>query len=990
MSTCSFKWHKATVLIAVLALCCFVFAGTALAASVTVTGGNNPATGAPTNVLKANHNYNLTITGTGLEADLNAFCSDVPYGETGFKALIVDFPFTLEGDNFKKAVGKQVSAYLTINGQEYLVPVVPEIFEEEASCDDPSVADRVYFVIERQSIDLPSNAKVASFKIEGLPVLTPKTPNQNYQVCVSHTEGSCFIPLCTVVEVVETVYSVELNEVVCAIAGSEATVTGQVYDTRYNENCDPAKWTGKASWPVVLCPMLRVQVGTDCDDKPVYEFVPLPNPLNADAVYDCNGNLVCYDDCDNPAMPCVVTSIKSDGSFSATLRMPASFVYDLNKNGVIEDDECFDINGKIANKKGVVLPHDIVVIAKTVEVKDENPDNCINFLFNVPAYQVPAESTEDAKSQGKHMARGLYDPACKDHAWLKSDPLVLNVVPGTPYSIMAESLPDQIAIANPFDPICCEGDCASYEIDIYLLDKYCNVTVNGDLCDGSYQAKDIKVDLKSFYLDKGKKKLAGTFYDKNPCDPDSQAKVIDYTKILVGKSSATVYFVPTKAGLINMEYSAIIGGVNKLWQQCDVEVNYNACLLEVTPLVTSDGCQPLQPDRGISDGWPIKVSVHYDKTVPLRIEILDPETYKPFNFGGGPDDFLVTWDTEAFEDNGVLEFEAVGAFGHGDYLNHPFGNVPYDPGKSDFFVYPVNACGKTFTIKVVDEANRVKDEVVIGPLASATELVRVLDPSKWQVLSTPKKLAGDGDLLSLFDGATPYNEALTYRNNKWESVMPFDELDPLYAYVLNTQQNWCREACPGEFCGKQMPIYAKYVFARVTDPSLTLLPERLLTAGANLIGPSFNEAEIMIPYELGQEFLEFSAKHKKDMNNCFKFADCCLDPENCVDCDVPISDRGNVCPERLFQFDTLARLTATFCDGCSMIANYGGDSAGECRNSRGNLAFFTTAALGGNNSQSWLTDPLHFAFNGDGYLAYVTSAQTYTGAAQLELVNIAP
>ena len=97
-----------------------------------------------------------------------------------------------------------------------------------------------------------------------------------------------------------------------------------------------------------------------------------------------------------------------------------------------------------------------------------------------------------------------------------------------------------------------------------------------------------------------------------------------------------------------------------------------------------------------------------------------------------------------------------------------------------------------------------------------------------------------------------------------------------------------------------------------------------------------------------------------------------------------------ICPEQLFQFDTLARMTATFCEGCSMIANYGTSGAGDCRNPMGNLAFFTTAALGGSNAQSWLTDPLHFAFNGDGYLAYVNGAQTYTGAAQLELVNIAP
>jgi hypothetical protein len=125
--------------------------------------------------------------------------------------------------------------------------------------------------------------------------------------------------------------------------------------------------------------------------------------------------------------------------------------------------------------------------------------------------------------------------------------------------------------------------------------------------------------------------------------------------------------------------------------------------------------------------------------------------------------------------------------------------------------------------------------------------------------------------------------------------------------------------------------------------------------------------------------------------NCFEYLECCAGQPGCETCDVPTRAANNrICPEQLFQFDTLARMTATFCEGCSMIANYGGDSAGDCSNSRGNLAFFSTAALGGSNAQSWLTDPLHFAFNGDGYLAYVNGAQTYTGAAQLELVNIAP
>jgi len=966
----SFKGHKATVLIAVLALCCFVFAGTALA-GVTVTE--------PSHILKADHTYNLTIEGSNLEVDLNTFCSAVPYDHPGFNGLIIDFPWTgpgnynFESNNLTGAHGKQVPVYLTIEGNEYMVPVVPVVVEESADCNSPSVADRVYLVIERQSLDLDGNAKVTGFKIEGLQVLTPRTPSSNYNLCVRHTVENCFNPMCTVMEVVPTVEYLELEIVddSCLVAGSTISVKGKVYSTEYvagaDRDCDEyAPWAGRNSWPVVICLMERIST-TVCDE-PVYTYAPLAGTDNAVWTMDpCGKNEICKDASSGAPLPCVAVSIDTNGVFNATLPLPAAG-----------------------------LGKDIVVFARTIEAKDNNEDSCIK--YTATSSKVAAESIEDnanaieevegQNALRKHIVWGLYPPACENHAWVGSDDVVVDIIPGAPFAIKGPVLPDQIEIANPMDPICCAEECTSYPIEIKLFDKYCNETKNVDSCEVN-NAQQIKVDLKAYYLENGKEKLAGIFYDNDPCDENSEAKQLDHTFIPVGESVANkVYFMPTRPGLFNMQYSAIIDGKNKLWEQCGIEVNYNACLLEVTPLVESDGCAPGKESLGISDGWPIKISVHYDQQVPLRVEILDPGTKKPFAFSGGPDSFLVTWDTEAYVDaDGYLEFEAEGQFGHGDYLNHPFGNVPYDPNKSDFFVYPVNACGETFTIKIVDEANRVKDEVTIGPLASATELVRVLEPSKWQVLSTPKKLAGDGDLLSLFDGLTPYNMALTYKNNQWEQILPVDELDPLYAYVINTQQNWCREDC-GELCGKQLPIYAKYVFARATNPSLTMLPERLLTAGANLIGPSFNEAEIALPYELGQEYFEISARYKKAMNNCFSYLECC-DTE-CYECDTPVNNNGVICPERLFQFDTLARLTATFCDGCSMIANYGGDSAGECRNSRGNLAFFTTAALGGNNGQSWLTDPLHFAFNGDGYLAYVNSAQTYTGAAQLELVNIAP
>ena len=274
-------------------------------------------------------------------------------------------------------------------------------------------------------------------------------------------------------------------------------------------------------------------------------------------------------------------------------------------------------------------------------------------------------------------------------------------------------------------------------------------------------------------------------------------------------------------------------------------------------------------------------------------------------------------------------------------------------------------------------------------IISATDMIRILEPQEWQVLSTPKRLTGDADMMTLLSG-TPYTEILTYKEGAWVQVLPTEELEPLYAYLLNMRQNYCApDECSPEICVGQKNVYAKYVFARAVDPAYAMPEQRLLTKGANLIAPAFNEEEVS-PWMLiaGALTMEQDGdQYLKDVD-CFEYDGGCCDNPVCPDCAIPTYSRDEICPDLLFQADSLAHLTATFCSGCTMIANYGGDSAGECRNKAGNLAWFTSAALGGNNVESWLADPLNFAFNGDGYLAYLTQSQTMTGSAQLELVNV--
>ncbi|MDD3653680.1 MAG: hypothetical protein PHO01_05785 [Desulfotomaculaceae bacterium] len=387
-------------------------------------------------------------------------------------------------------------------------------------------------------------------------------------------------------------------------------------------------------------------------------------------------------------------------------------------------------------------------------------------------------------------------------------------------------------------------------------------------------------------------------------------------------------------------------------------------------------------------GWPVKISLHYNAPATIRVELLDTN-------GNPLDPTKATWDLVAITDEdpetgaaAYLAYNADGQYVSGDTFVHNTG-VPYNNTKSDFFVYFKDCSFGPYLVKIVDVEKNVYKTIEVGPFIPATDMIRILEPLEWQILSTPKRLTGDADMKTLLgeNGTPPYTEILTYKEGAWQQVLPTEELEPLYAYLLNMRQNYCApDECIADDCGEQRNVYAKYVFARAVDPAYAMPEQRLLTKGANLIAPAFNEEEVS-PWMLlaGMLTMEDDGdQYLKDVD-CFEYDGGCCD---CPDCAIPTYSGDKICPNLLFQADSLAHLTATFCNGCTMIANYGGDSAKECRNSKGNLAWFTTAALGGDNVESWLADPLNFAFNGDGYLAYLTQSQTMTGSAQLELVNV--
>lgn len=987
------RFTKMTVVLAVAALCCFMFAGMAAAAGqFSFTTQSNPIDGSATNYVKADHTYNFSINVTGITAPVEQFTDNRPPvssgGAVAENKLMLNFPQGFcANENFSE---NSVSAYLTIGGQEYgPIPVIPEIAldEYEGECGDTcSVADQVYFTIERQFLpdNLSNPAYVTAVRIEGFKVVTPENPGQ-FLVCVKHTQTACGIDACANLNVVKTVGEITLDDVKtdCLYAGGQVTICGTMYDT-----CGDL-WD-ETTWPIIV--ELKEKVNDPKCGKACYTYNDVYVANEANFGTNCFGADTCITEDEGRLVWAQVVHVTTagPGEFCATLDLPTWLHLDSNV--------------------------EYVITARTPEVRDEKAafDSPIEWKFgDQPESKVPAESIEDNANSGMHVKRGSYTLnlssqqgayTTKAHAWLKSNEYGIDEInPGNPYFIESTNLGTQIDVDE------------YYPIEICLVDKFCNATPNKLACGDPLPP--LKVELRAVDCT-DPTQIAGKYYKRvygqngpylETEDADHRGQrytyeEIVYTEILGGEYCAKVYFKATKVGSVTLQQSAIFGPTDyhvSTTGQCCLEVNSEAgCVLEVTNLVLADKCDSYSEyydyDLAEADrrgeryerpkaGWPVKISLYYPPTANIRVELLDED----YNILTADE---ATWDliaiTDADPNTGraaYLAYDAEGQYASGDQFVHNTG-VPYNNAKSDFFVYFKDACNKVFYVKVVDVDQNVYKIARVGRFAPSTDLVRILEPQKWQILSTPKVLAGDGDMKTLLpsDGTIPYTEILTYKDNQWMQVLPTEQLEPLYAYLLNMRQNYCP---PGECekagsCGEQKNVYAKYVFARAVDPAYAMPATRLLSKGANLIGPAFNEQEVSPYSELLGDYV-FGGTSIKDPD-CFEYdGGCC----NCDDCQVP-ERHGIICPDQLFQPDSLGHLTATFCDGCTAIYTYGGVSGGECRNPYANLAWFTTAALGGNNIESWLADPINYAFNGDGYWAYLSQSQTMTGAAQLELINI--
>lgn len=841
------KWHKVALVLALAAICCFVFAGMALAADFSITAGTNPVTGEPSNVVKADHTYNYVITATGLNTPLNLFC-DENIDDQNDKELVITFP-----DGFEVLQEDAVPCYLTIGDEDYYMQIVPEINQNEDGTTD------VIFTFQRQQISV--DGKVTGFKIDGLKVKNPTENSAEYCVKIRHTT-SCFPESCMNLNVVETVGTISIDAVYqCPVAGNLITVAGKVYRT------DGAGWPYN-TWPVV------VEV-LDKDGKPAVD------PQTGSWVKDpCNGEDAYINPCDGEEIEPVITHTDSNGYFEAKIRVPAC----------------------PANS-----PYHLV--ARTIEVKDNKFDAGVEYEFNAPAYMVPVESIEDLDNAQEvnrnHIERGQVDPAQFDHAWLQSDGYKIEVLSGVPFGIKQNDLGSQIPLNIPA------------EITVTLFDKFGLETKNALLDEDCELVKqpDLKVDLAAYYVENGQQKIAGQFY-LNKQD-NVVTGVTNHVFIPGGDSKATVYFVPEVKGPITIEERTIINGVPKV-TCCTVNVDEPQNMLEVTPKVTNDEGDPRA-------GWLVKVSVHYPKPATMKVELLDPQTRKAVTWA--------TWDTE-----GKVQFDYDGRFESGDTFTHPNLSDPrYNSSKSDFYVYTDRkiAVGKTLVIKVVDINNNVKDEKEIS-FVSPVEFSRFVDWDTWQVISTPKELAGDGNMPFLL--GDNYSDCLTYRDGQWVSVGT-EKLQPLYAYFVLMKQ-------PDDWPAKSKYFQADYIFNRTAVPGGTMPDTRLLPVGWNLVGVS-----------------------------------------------VPDNDTEVKGDDMYQQSDYLYRMLGTTCEGCKKVYNPGGSRDNSVPgdkfkvNDLGNLAGFINADINDGTFEMKTKDPKYSAYVGDGYWLYMTKTQTLAAETQVDLVD---
>jgi hypothetical protein len=931
VSLAKLKLSRWAVILAVLVLGCFLFAGVTMAAPVDyaaiVIPDGNPATGDPTNVVKASHTYDYWVC-SGLFGGIDV-------GVFADQPIVVDFPEiadpTADQFDLSPAAGKTVPVRLWVYGNEIIAQAIPQI---------DNVNHTATLVIQKQN--LPQMGTVNCFQIEGLRVKNTCLPG-SYCVTLRHPCFTGGVSACMALKVVPTVGKITLNlPDPPYVKGATVTVTGEVW------NACGKPWPFD-TWPVIID--IVDKKGLRAQDPYYNSPGGCPVENGETVIENCCATI---DPCsDEPICP-VIAHTKQLGNktiFTAEIMLPACETYGL----------------------------DYTIRARTIETQDCNADSTIDYVqaFIVDPQLVPAESLEDQQGVtgpgGTHIFWStFFGKGCADtleHAWLEALPQTVTLAPGVPACIGPSCLP-----TIPFDK--------PYNFCINVYDKFGNPTTVRD-------ANGIKVDLAAYTGDPGYPgKVAGIFRDAiRPAGNE-----ITHIYIPQGETGICVWFYPKELGSIVIEGRSIING-NKAIARCwTTVVEPTGAILEVTPKVTNDNGDPVAGWPLASAIWlkdeqgnDINATQDYDVYISLRsANDGDDGNWAEDSVSEFCSSSCAMWDTAL-----DVTFGKAGANkGDGDiYVDgnlvcekcYPWAKYthPYCTVKSHFYIYPSQSCACNVLYaqaKLVGKTNNkviLTNTVEIGPFADPVELKRVLEAEKWQILSTPQELVGSGGMDSILP-ASSFTDILTYKDYQWNSLAPSDKLNPLYAYYVKTKQRATQ--------GDPNCYVAKYIFKRVTQPGQDVPPTRTLVQGWNLVGVAM-PSEMTLPPAIEIDLTGNCRVPNCDTPNCEGYPCAKLyQPEflgkmlgtTCEACKKTYNPGGP-------GLDIVVDLNPnTGIKGVSID----GDP-----NKMANLAGFTAADVSQGTLEAWALDPLYLVFNGDGYWIYMTKTQTLAAEIGQELID---
>lgn len=922
------------LMLTLVTLCSFLFAGAALANGTLdiIPDASNPDAG---NSVKASHTYDYVFEADGITGvDTAAFYENA-------EDLFIKFPVVRTGDpadqfDLSPAVGRTVPVNVTVNGQVYYMQTVPTI---RTDTDGRPMA-----VFDFQSANLAKTGWISKIEILGLRVKNTHVPNDSYKIEFTHYQP-LLLTLYKSIRVVETVGEIVIDSPKTCVnikAGSSFTVTGHVMKT-----CNvPWDYT---SWPVKI--EILDKKGRPAK-MPVMDQCPITYTEDGQPIMAGNTPLedmppVCVSTTYNPAT--------GTTTFTGTLRMPA---YQYKYQGAWTNDYVIKVS-TIEVKDAYSVPSDTQPVAESIEDKaDTTLVGC------------PMLDTIQARQNYLNIRHLYCDFYCDDtrskRAIALSAPETIHMIPAEPVKITWKTDLNEIKLNKPV------------EVTFCFLDKYCNPA---NILSGSQ-----KVDLAAYY----KGAIAGIF-------TDAAGNQTGHVYVPAGQSCATVMFVPiVPEGINGPPYKP------DNWQ-ITIEARAENVTSNPSPIIIAkdDATVVAEYDTNLEllakvtdangvavAGWPVKASFFVNnlgatQNYKLHVEITDEtgNSYVDINNNGMYDvgEEVACWGV----DPGTIDFSYVYT-DHNWYMgkevgaptvtNHVMGTLmghnicqpwdtvtlPFSTSKQHIWIYPkvrIERCTKEgyveptiaypkeLRVKVVLEGPAGQEVMVaqnaIVNFADPVELMRSLDADSWQTLSTPKTLAGTGDLNFLI-GQGSYDVAYKYVNGAWIQLTPGEMLQPLYCYYVKMRQpkHYGTEDQKGNGCYWN----AAYIFDRADGPQGMIPPVRTLGIGWNSVGMAIQDTNV-------------------EDNNLW------------------------------LQSDMLYRALGTICEGCKIVYNPGFPKVQNMREPLldrtrlGNLADFQTVAVSNGTMGAWWDDPYADVYNGDNYWIYLTKAQDIASNVGLDVVD---